>query len=459
MTRTVRTTQLRVQNHLFNRFQPLKYVDVCKRYKSLKPPLIKFFFQLKMFRPPDDDTTYVFTTEHKSIKAEMIASDTFKVVCLSRYHLFLAFENGLWMLIDVLNEKIVRKSMIGEKIIDFKVLDESTIVYISDSPLKLEKFNPFTQKSVFSEKISNDLHIPTNTKWETYSYYTDYEIEVLKKSRIIVILYRTTIKERHHRTRTSSEFKILSLSFISEDHREFDQVYHPREMGSLKFRKVNEENLLILYDANVSYMFNHYFLDINQLEMGLQRVEIDLNVSGEIINLFPWSDQTLLLFGNFQKEISHIIYDCKSGDVDTFTANCKFEEVLIADNKKQLVLSKTRSDDSRTTLTLWRSFLDKIEYIQDCKLSDATHFSNFVDESYCIEAQLCSGYEEDSNKKEVIIKKGQKEGICTLKLAITKLVKKRIFVLYLIKNGFVNNKRFFDIHGQVDVVKDLVFFF
>ena len=83
----------------------------------------------------------------------MVASDSFKIVCLSGYHLFVTFENAFWLLIDMINGKIVRKNTISEGVIDFKAFDGRKIVYVGGFRLKLQVFNPFTENFF---KVSQD---------------------------------------------------------------------------------------------------------------------------------------------------------------------------------------------------------------------------------------------------------------------------------------------------------------
>ena len=399
-------------------------------------------------------SAYVFYSSLKSVKTSSTASGPYKsVIPLPNYQVFFAFADGHWVLFDCLADKAIKEGVIkgdaSKHLTLFrspKALDEKTILYANSSLFKLQALNPFTgehdSKWEFDAPTFEGLPEADRTNDQKVDRaYVGLEIQVLKKSRVAGILER---KEN-----SQGFFDFLISAYQEGKTGRLLQLSHNTQGKPMKFASGNDEDTFIFYPTTQYENFQIYVLDINQKDKGLQSVTINTKMECTLFNLYPWSDNSIVLYGNPDEGGTpyQVTFKLGSDKIDIEKMNCNrygkptlLSSVLSADPTKKRVLLKESNADHGCSVAVWNSGMNKVEFAREQPTTkdavssyDGTYFVEF-DGSF----------------------KGDKESV---KFTVNRLVSKKMFLLHFMKHAKLNDKPLIEIHGKIDVLRDVASMF
>lgn len=395
-------------------------------------------------------SAYVFYSNKKSFKTSSnVVGQSKAVVPLNDFHVFFGFADGHWVLYDSLNDKKLKEGKIdgdpSKHLTLFKsprALDEKTIMYTNSSLFKLQALNPYT-----GEHISAWEHdVPTEESLlKTYrsnekivdNAYVSFDLQVLKKSRMVGVL------ERKEGTQSNSEFLISvfgenSLSRIL-------QVNHQSQGTQMKLSNGNDENLFVYYPTvQSSDSFEFYLLNVNEKQKGLIQMKIPKKLESTICGAFPWGKNQITFFGNPDEGgiPNQFVYNLESNDLEVIPMKCNtynnptiLRSVMFVDPGNSRVLLKEMSRRG-SAIGVWSSALNKMQFAREQEAAkDAVGSYNGT---YFVEY--------DGN---------QKGETSTMQFIVSRLVTKKLFLLHFMRHAVYNNKPLINIHGRVDVLRDV----
>lgn len=389
----------------------------------------------------------VFDSSSKEIETKSSVPGQFKTVLpLPHYNIFIAFADGHWLLFDYIKNKLINESVVEGDPSKFltlikapKALDEENIVYVNCSAFKLRCLNPKTGQS----QAQWDFNVPTEEALpiedrsddsKVSKAYASLEIEVLTKSRIVGVLEK---KENN---------EYLVTAFKEGESKRLVQLSRDSGGKILKLRNGNKENTFILYKVSQSDTIQLLVLDINDAESGLKSVDLNAPFSCTIVNLFPWKDNSIIIFGNSTNGSPvQVIHKLSSEDEDATTfeeINCSYlggktivTSVLHADEgKDRVILKETGFGDC--AINVWNTYLKQNEFARKQEKSRDCVAS--TDGSYFIEFE-----------RNVRVKTNK------VGLTFSRLVTKKMLLLFVMKYAQIHNKSFMAVHGRVDILIDV----
>lgn len=394
-------------------------------------------------------SAYVFYSSIKRIKTKSKEINRLKsVLPLPNYHVFIAFADGHWVLHDTLKDQLIKEGVVQGDASKYlvlikspKALDKNTIIYTNCSMFKLQALNPYTGEhdqnwQQDAPTLEGLPEADRTNESKVDKAYTGFEIEVLRKSRVV------GVQERKENTQGFFDYFI---TVYAEGQKErLLQVTHNAQGKQMKFKNGNDEDTFIFYSTTQYESFQICVLNINEREKGLQNVTINTRMDCTLFNLYPWGDKTIALFGNPDANGTplQVIHKLGTDKVDIITMDCHYQNkktilnnVLAADPVKKRVLLKESSNPP--TVAVWNSAYNRVEFAReqpntrDCAGSlDGTYFVEF-----------------DRNLR------GEKE---ETKITVNRLVSKKMFILHFMKHAKLPSGRtFMEFHGSSDILKDV----
>ena len=324
-------------------------------------------------------STYVFYPSIKSLKINSPSNNCYKtLISLPNYQVFFGFSDGHWILFDCLTDKAIKKGIIrgdASKYLTLfkspKALDKKTILYVNSSLFKLQAFNLFSgehdSKWEFDAPTFEGLPEADRTNdTKVDRAYVGLEIQVLKKSRIAGILER---KEN-----SQGFFDFLISAYQEGKSERLLQLNHNTQGKQMKFASGNDENIFIFYPTTQFENFQIYILDVIEKDKGLQSVVVNTKMECTLLNAFPWSDNSIILFGNPDEGGTpyQVTFKLGSDKVDIEKMNCNrygepglLESVLSADPTKKRVLLKESNTGHGCSVAVWNNALNKVEFARE----------------------------------------------------------------------------------------------
>eukprot|EP00331_Platyophrya_macrostoma_P002652 CAMPEP_0176424616 /NCGR_PEP_ID=MMETSP0127-20121128/10930_1 /TAXON_ID=938130 /ORGANISM="Platyophrya macrostoma, Strain WH" /LENGTH=401 /DNA_ID=CAMNT_0017805681 /DNA_START=58 /DNA_END=1263 /DNA_ORIENTATION=+ len=395
-------------------------------------------------------SAYVFYSSLKTLNTQSAKPGPYKsVIPFPNYHVFFAFADGNWSLFDCVADKTVKEGVIKgdatKQLTLFRcprAFDEKTVIYVNASLFKLQGMNPYTgeldSQWEFDAPTFEGLPEASRTNDQQVDRaLVGLDVQLLKKSKIVGVL------ERKENSQGFFDFLISAYQGGKKDR--LLQLNHNAQGKPMKFAPGNQEDTFIFYPTTQFEGFQAYILNVNEKDKGLQSVTVNAKMECTFLNLFPWSDNSVVLFGNPDEGGTpyQVHYKIGSDNVDVVKMNCNryskpdiLSNVLAVDPTKNRVLLKESNADHGCSVAVWNSALNKVEFAREQpNTKDAV---SSYDGSYFVEF-------DGAFKAE----KG------TVKFTFNRLVSKKMFLLHFMKQAKLNDKPLIEIHGKIDVLRDV----
>jgi hypothetical protein len=400
-------------------------------------------------------SAYVFYSSSKTVKIPPGADSPYKsVIPLANHRVFFGFPAGHWILYDASKEETVKDGQIkgdaSKELTLFrspKALDNKTIIFSNPSLFKLQALNPETGEL----DPSWEFDAPTfeglpeavrSNETKVDSAYSKFELHLLTETKIVGIL------ERKENAQGNEDFLVTAYQHGKKDR--VVQVSLATQNKPMSFTNGNNKDTFILYPQTQFENFSIYVLNVNETEKGLQAVTVNTKIDSVLNFLFPWSDNSIILFGNPDEGGTPYKVTYKLGsdsvDIQKMKANRHVETtlldtVLAADPAKNRVLLKDNNGTYGSSVAVWNAALDRVEFSREQQVR--VNAVSSTDGTYFVE------FEGDFLNKE-------KEAIT---FTFNRLVSKKMFLLHFMKQAKFKGKALIEIHGKIDVLRDVASMF
>jgi len=228
------------------------------------------------------------------------------------------------------------------------------------------------------------------------------------------------------------------------------QVSLPTQNKPMNFCNANDTDTFVLYPATQYEDFQLWVLNVNEKDKGLQQFNIKTPMNCTLYYMFPWTDKTVIFFGNPDEGGTpfQVIHKIGSDAVDIVKMKCNRHEpttildnILAADSVKKRVLLKDNNGKFGCSVAVWNSIHDKVEFSRE--QPTRVNAVSSTDGTYFVE------FEGDFSNKE-------KEAI---PFTFNRLVSKKMFLLHFMKQAKFKGRPLIEIHGKIDVLRDVASMF
>mmetsp|Transcript_34699 Transcript_34699/g.40575 ORF Transcript_34699/g.40575 Transcript_34699/m.40575 type:complete len:403 (+) Transcript_34699:43-1251(+) len=396
-------------------------------------------------------SAYVFYSSLKTVKIPVGSDSPYKsIIALPNYNVFFGFPNGNWVLFDANAEKVVKdgalKGDYSKHLTLFrtpKAVDEKTILFANAADFKLQALNPITgeydagwQFDVPTLEGLPEEHRKNDTKVDVA--FCHLEIHVLKSTKIVGVL------ERKENAQGVLDFLISAFQHGKKER--LLQVSLANQNKSMRFAPANDKDTFVLFPETQFDTFTYYILNVNNAGEGLKQVTVNTKMDCTLSYLFPWKgENTVVFFGNPDEGGTpyQVTHKLGSDSCDIVKMNCHIKEpftildnVMAADPEKGSVLLKDNNYKGNS-VTVWNSTLNRVEFSRE--QPNRVNAISATDGSYFIEFQ--GSYEPEKNE--------------SIQFSFNRLVSKKMFLLHFLKQAKFQNKPLIDIHGKIDVLRDV----
>lgn len=400
-------------------------------------------------------SAYVFYSSSKTVKIPQGSDSPYKsVVPLPQHRVWFGFPNGHWILYDAVKEAVTKDGQIkgaSDKHLTLfrspKALDDKTIIYSDPNLFKLQALN--TETGEFDKTWEFDA--PTfeglpesvrNNDTKVDSHYCQFELHLLTKTKIAGIL------ERKENAQGVLDFLVTAYQHGKKDR--LVQASLATQSKPMSFANGNETDTFILYPQTQYENLSLYVLNVNKPDQGLQSVTINTKMDCTLYYLFPWKNNSIVMFGNPDEGGTPymVTHELGSDKAEINKMKCNRHEdttildnVLAADPVKNRVLLKDNNGKFGCSVAVWNAALDKVEFSRE--QPTRVNAVSSTDGTYFVE------FEGDFLMKP-------KEAIT---FTFNRLVSKKMFLLHFMKQAKFKGKPLIEIHGKIDVLRDVASMF
>jgi hypothetical protein len=400
-------------------------------------------------------SAYVFYSSSKTVKIPPTVDSPYKsVIPLANHKVFFGFPSGHWILYDAAKEQAIKEGQIkGDSSTHLtlfrspKALDNKTIIFSNASLFKLQALNPETGEldptwefdAPTFEGLPQDVR---SNETKVDSAYSKFELHLLTETKIVGVL------ERKENAQGVEDFLVTAYQHGKKDR--LVQVSLPTQNKPMSFANGNDKDTFILYPITQYENFSIYVLNVNKPDQGLQTVTVNTKIEAALYYLFPWTDNSIVLFGNPDEGgtpymVTHKLgsdkVDIQKMKCNRYDATTLLDNVLAADPAKNRVLLKDNNGPHGCAVAVWNAAVDRVEFSRE--QNTRVNAVSSTDGTYFVE------FEGDFQNKE-------KEAIT---FTFNRLVSKKMFLLHFMKQATFKGKPLIEIHGKIDVLRDVASMF